>query len=355
MNETTTEAFKTLKESPLFNLSLSSKELFHSNMFYWICETYRETLGPILAENIGIEAAPIEETKREKLNTDLTIRFKNNKKVVIENKVKSIPNPAQLKKYEQNIPDINKFVLLSLFQPSFEAVSTKWKHFDYSVYGKILEKLISELENGKNPYTDKPDFVYHLSLLKDYNNFIAALVVITETITIDFENGLFDFNKNHSQYQEIRLHDLYTKRIYSLILSKLTQLLPPEKDNWHTHINYLNGKGIISIEYRAQSSILGIMIDGHSYLHFIRPNEKSDQTKIAERLLNNGKWLNPKLRDNELQYPKAPKTFNKYGMMLYRSVKIPANYPLKEFLNNIEKDLEAISKVQNNINDFNKN
>src|SRR5690554_340671 len=338
MNETTTEAFKTLKESPLFNLSLSSKELFHSNMFYWICETYGDILGPILAKKFGLGAETIEETKREKLNTDLTIRFKKNKKVVIENKVKSIPNPAQLKKYEQKIPGITKFVLLSLFEPSFEPVSTNWKHIDYRDYCKILEELISELEKGQNLCLDKPDYSYHLSLLKDYNNFIAALVIITETITIDFENGLFDFHRNHSQYQEIRLHDLYTKRIYSLILSKLTQLLPPEKDNWHTHINYLNVKGIISIEYRAHSSILGIMIDGHRYLHFIRPSDQSDQNAIAKELLDEGKWLNPNLKKDELQYPKAPKDFNKYGLMLYRSVKIPSDFPLKDFLNIIEKD-----------------
>ena len=345
MNETTTEAFKTLKESPLFNLSLSSKELFHSNMFYWICETYGDILGPILAEKIGIEAEHIEETKREKLNTDLIIHFKEDKKVVIENKVKSIPNPAQLKKYEQSVLGIDKFVLLSLLRPSFEPVSTNWKHIDYRDYCKILEELISELEKGQNLCLDKPDYSYHLSLLKDYTKFIAALVAITETITIDFENGLFDFHKNHSQYQEIRLHDLYTKRIYSLILSKLTQLLPPEKDNWHTHINYLNGKGIISIEYRAHNSILGIMIDGHRYLHFIRPSDRSDQNAIAKELLDEGKWLNPNLKKDELQYPKAPKMFNKYGLMLYRSVKIPADFPLKDFLNIIEKDFRLMMQA----------
>ena len=345
MNETTTEAFKTLKESPLFNLSLSSKELFHSNMFYWICETYGDILGPILAEKIGIEAEHIEETKREKLNTDLIIHFKEDKKVVIENKVKSIPNPAQLKKYEQSVLGIDKFVLLSLLRPSFEPVSTIWKHIDYRDYCKILEELISELEKGQNLCLDKPDYSYHLSLLKDYTKFIAALVAITETITIDFENGLFDFHKNHSQYQEIRLHDLYTKRIYSLILSKLTQLLPPEKDDWHTHINYLNGKGIISIEYRAHSSILGIMIDGHRYLHFIRPSDQSDQNAIAKELLDEGKWLNPNLKKDELQYPKAPKMFNKYGLMLYRSVKIPADFPLKDFLNIIEKDFRLMMQA----------
>jgi hypothetical protein len=29
-----------LKKSPLFNLSLASKELFHSNFLAWLCEAY---------------------------------------------------------------------------------------------------------------------------------------------------------------------------------------------------------------------------------------------------------------------------------------------------------------------------
>ncbi len=31
---------KDLKKSPLFQLSLSSKELFHSNFIYWLISTY---------------------------------------------------------------------------------------------------------------------------------------------------------------------------------------------------------------------------------------------------------------------------------------------------------------------------
>ena len=183
---------------------------------------------------------------------------------------------------------------------------------------------------------------YHLSLLKDYTKFIFALVAITETITIDFENGLFDFQKSQP-ISEIRLHDLYTKRIYSLILSKLTQLTQKKRLAYPHQLP--KRKGIISIEYRAHSSILGIMIDGHRYLHFIRPSDQSDQNAIAKELLDEGKWLNPNLKKDELQYPKAPKMFNKYGLMLYRSVKIPADFPLKDFLNIIEKDFRLMMQA----------
>ena len=39
-----------LLKSPLFNLSLSSKELFHSNFIYWIGKNYPEELGEFFAK-----------------------------------------------------------------------------------------------------------------------------------------------------------------------------------------------------------------------------------------------------------------------------------------------------------------
>ena len=41
--------FKNLKTSPVFNLSMASKELFHSNMLYWLCITYPNEFCEVLA------------------------------------------------------------------------------------------------------------------------------------------------------------------------------------------------------------------------------------------------------------------------------------------------------------------
>ena len=42
-----------LKKSPLFNLSLSSKELFHSNFLYWIGQNYPLEFGKLFAEYLS--------------------------------------------------------------------------------------------------------------------------------------------------------------------------------------------------------------------------------------------------------------------------------------------------------------
>ena len=46
-------AIKYLKTSPMFNLSLSSKELFHSNFLYWIWKADQKTFKSIINKLIG--------------------------------------------------------------------------------------------------------------------------------------------------------------------------------------------------------------------------------------------------------------------------------------------------------------
>ena len=48
-NEAFMNHVTSLKGSPLFNLSLASKELFHSNFLAWLCEAYPDFMGPLFA------------------------------------------------------------------------------------------------------------------------------------------------------------------------------------------------------------------------------------------------------------------------------------------------------------------
>ena len=46
-----------LKKCPLFNLSLASKELFHSNFLAWLCEAYPNQVGRLFARFTKIPCA----------------------------------------------------------------------------------------------------------------------------------------------------------------------------------------------------------------------------------------------------------------------------------------------------------
>lgn len=64
---------KTLQDSPLFQLSLTSKELFHSNFLYWLGVTYRDLFKETFS-NLGCRTAAWPEDGRWKGSTRLPNR-----------------------------------------------------------------------------------------------------------------------------------------------------------------------------------------------------------------------------------------------------------------------------------------
>ena len=105
-----------LQKSPMFQLSLSSKELFHSNFLYWIWKNSPELFKNVIDElykSVGKESPtkswPDEfVVTREHKHFDLSVFSKDNDKnekilLVIENKVKSIPYQSQLDAYLKKV------------------------------------------------------------------------------------------------------------------------------------------------------------------------------------------------------------------------------------------------------------
>ena len=79
-NKAYEDAIVYLKTSPMFNLSLSSNELFHSNFLYWIWQVNKECFKKIINSLIGEEnywqtnwRGKELEVRREYKNFDLSI------------------------------------------------------------------------------------------------------------------------------------------------------------------------------------------------------------------------------------------------------------------------------------------
>ena len=114
-------AYAYLKTSAMFKLSLSSKELFHSNFLEWLSNVDQEAFKGLILDMAGIEEdyewPNVWRGKREYNNFDLCVvaynqdQYKNKEDeridddddfrilFVIENKVKSIPYKEQLERY----------------------------------------------------------------------------------------------------------------------------------------------------------------------------------------------------------------------------------------------------------------
>ena len=138
-----------LEQSPMLQLSLGSKELFHSNFLYWLWKAEPDAFWKIMS-GFNIIQEDGMEVYREKNNFDFSIYNKDGYVVaVIENKVKSVPDKVQLEGYDSKIKKIlknkpdkiekNKRILLSLMESNFNA--SGWKKWSYWGYLELLNYL----------------------------------------------------------------------------------------------------------------------------------------------------------------------------------------------------------------------
>jgi hypothetical protein len=225
------EIIKSLKSSPLFNLSLSSKELFHSNFIAWLISEYPNEMWSIFSKCTELEPDKYKIEKasahREKEHIDLMFDVEKigsaegKIKIIIENKVKSLPYKKQLEEYSTKFPGCC-YILLSLSKPK-HLINESNSIFDEKNYWHLLtyENLANELENISFNYeqieiidTDS-NAQYHKMIIADYINFTRQLVQISN-ITDIWEEEKFDwYDKNNEIFSElakIRLADFYIKK-----------------------------------------------------------------------------------------------------------------------------------------------
>lgn len=348
------DKIKELKGSPIFNLSLSSKELFHSNFIAWICENYPLEFGSLIINKfeLNVQNKNIISTKRELKSLDLIIEFKN-KKVIIENKVKSAPNREQLINYKSKNNSENVFILLTLIEPNFNVEEIGWELFSYKDLSELLEKLINTIS-----------IEYHKLIISDYSNFIRILYDLNKLMTIDFRNDYFDFyGEKYKLFQSVRLHDLYLKSSYERLIHEIGNYLRSKIKNYkiitgnrYSHeINknqivisttIVNGKGVVNIDYSNENEIIyGIMLDGGRYNQYIYVwgNKAENIIETANMLQNDKMWFSFTDIPIEEVYPKKGKKYNKFGNnMLYRSIKIKSRQTFISIFEQIHNDLNRI-------------
>lgn len=343
-----------LKASPIFNLSLSSKELFHSNFIAWICNNYPSEFGSLIVKqfNLHFRSNEIISTQREAKNLDLIIQFEN-KKIIIENKVKSTPNKEQLINYKSKNNPEDVYILLTLIKPNFDLEEIGWQLFSYKDLSDLLKKL-----------TEKISTDYHKSIISDYSNFISILYDLNELMIIDFTNDCFDFyGEKYRLFQSIRLHDLYIKSSYDRLIYEIKNYLESKIKNYeiiagkrYSHEIYrnqivisttiVNGKGVVNIDYSNEDEIIyGIMLDGNRYNQYIYTwgNKAENIIETAEKSYNEKMWfIFNDIPINEV-YPKKDKKYNKFGNnMLYRSIKIKPTQTFSSLFEQINIDLKKI-------------
>lgn len=209
------QCYSRLKYSPLFNLSLSSKELFHSNFLAWIFENYREETVAFFNEKIeSFQLIELLEVEREKNHIDITLTFNDSYKVLIENKVKSLPRQDQLDEYNSTLNKGKEVLfLLSLFPFNYQYFISYQEISDWLQSINIPIELDCKYEDQIKKYY----------IIKDY---IGVAKDLTELVKfLSEEDIIFNFHSRsflYAAFNELRLHDIFHKIKYSRLKDRIS-------------------------------------------------------------------------------------------------------------------------------------
>lgn len=143
-----------LSDDLLWAQCRAGQELFHSNTLAWLLHHHPEAMRPVLdlLGGVAYPAVPGVEVWRERRNLDIVIDpVGANPKIVVENKLYSVPYPAQLTKYNSYpLPwsadhgvlgaDSTRYVLLSLMTPTFP-LPPPWTHVSYHALALRLDAV----------------------------------------------------------------------------------------------------------------------------------------------------------------------------------------------------------------------
>ena len=322
-----------IKQSPLFYLFISSRELFHSNFWYWLYTLNRYEAAILFDPSIS-NSSSIEfireygiHYEKEKLKIDLVISVDEKHHTVIENKVKDYPRNDQLQKIKGSgsFQTGTHFVLISLFSPV--SLCSGWMCINYR-----------ELSQKIDPYKFTSN-EYYISLIKDYCQFINDLNELAVCLPT---TDMYDFTiaYQHELYKKLNgiLWEGYLKMRSAICINNFISTYNPFKiipdyyiNNQHATLHFP-----VELDYKYR---IGVQIEGVQFRKFISgPNPG----KFAESLLVAEIFFSKNIGDTA-----GKKLLNRYDPdFRYQYVKIDKGTP-QEFL--YEKINNELLFIHNNI------
>lgn len=213
------QSFKSLKQSPIFAISLSSKELFHSNFWAWLIE-YNPEYSRVFFDDIDFNNKLC--VKREEKNRDLSIHF-NGKVYIIENKLKALPSREQIKKYQNKEQSFYKGCLTGVVK--LENLPDNWCFKSYKEIGSSILRINEKYKDAEWYF-----------LIKEYANMIIEIENILVSFSELYGNKLisqsqYDKYPILKDFEDIRFADILKKAKANDFVNYLTNSLKAELDN----------------------------------------------------------------------------------------------------------------------------
>ena len=303
-----------LKKSLLFRMSLGSKELFHSNVWAWLIEQDPAFIKVFFPE-FGKGSYRYLGVSRECWHRDVIIWLENcdNKKrcyYVIENKIKSLQDEEQLKRYTED-KDGNT-LLRGVFTGITNALEDKlslpkketgekvpWKFVDYGT----IAKRIREQARISACFTDR-----HRSQIDEYCQIIESINGMIQ-YGLDKSQEQFDYsslsykngeNREAEYLEDLRIKDVYTKLKGADILRALEASLKdsvsaaPQGYRLEINQSFHNGKVTLDIRYTNREEgreekdylTIGIQLEEYQFRLMVERNGTHKKEELFNEFCN---------------------------------------------------------------------
>lgn len=321
-----------LKSSPLFYLFVSSRELFHSNFWFWLSTLNQIETTKLFSLKENNQSFVFKREHNQHFNdfkssVDLLISVDNLPRIVIENKVKDFPTDEQLQRIKNSFKENDiDFVLTTLFWTndlSFEG----WRVITYK---QISNAIIPER------FTENS---YYKSLILDYKSFTINLARLTENLEI---NQKYDFaislNKGlYNKLNDIKLWEGYQKLRASHLLYHFKKI---NSRNIFTGYSINNQKVTIDFTLGLKDGYrIGIQIEDIQYRKFVfgRKAGKFTENLIGENVFFNDRFIG-RGKKTYLNYGDVFKyQYEKIGSLTFKDLFDRVNNDLAEIMNNLDK------------------
>ena len=300
-----------LNRSIIYQMSLNSHELFHSNLWAWLMEqdtAFAELFFPEIANPVKI--------MREEEHRDITI-WEDGRAFVIENKFKSIPTESQLIGYENKLgTKFARGILTGIRKPSIcvgTGVLAHWKFLSYDDIAKGIRRIIDNTTN-LDPFTKE--------VVNAYTGMVELLSkTINEDLSVHRNHVVcFAAPKSNDLYETARLRDLLIKMHTDDFCSSLRnanqykelQSDLPEEYKLILNSDFTRKSGLVDICYQKDLTPkhydfrIGVQIQGRQFKLFVSKSNQKKGTINAAELFN--EYLHRGWFEDYLLHPKRFKS-----------------------------------------------
>lgn len=316
-----------LRASQLYYIMGHANELNFSDWLEWLFTYRKDCLNNVFNLLFNKEFQFDNKILRESKHIDLIIKTKKINKIIIENKVKNVQMPMQLKRYTQgNVGYRDTCIMLSLTKPVFFennkfVIEKKYKNktrkieWIYLSYRDLIEKIDEQLKK------EKDDLINDRIYIEVKEN-VKALCNIVEQFKFGFNTEKMESiieTEFSNKLNEIKLRPLYEKYFYGNFMYEVYKNLVQKNikttisNEWRessegdvlcwSDFSFTGKTGLADFKFILNSNneivVLGVQIQGKEIRKFIEVSTGNAEN-IAQKLEKS--WFNADGYKNKFQH-----------------------------------------------------